>query len=671
MRTGPVEEKEISYSTPIGVGTNVCALRVDKELPPIEEIGMTLHTVLAVATCLGCLGVAGPARADEGKVLNNLVSELLNVENPAAGVDHPFTNPRRGFIFVRAEGGDAASQVIVGDPDKRVREVAMRPVGKNYEGMLHCPKGPHRIVVRGARARLVVRAVGELFYDVYSSSANPYCPEIGVPGRGTYDWQWLREHVLDHYNAIIAHDNTLGHRDEIREWTSEGKWWVSRTNLKYYTMKQFGGDDFERNVESQYTHWMRTPGARDPLMNGFWIDEFSHGPDDAYDAKRYPIYQEAMRRITNGAAFKGRRIYAYTTSRYTAPMADWIRFLVGSDSRICREWYLGEIRSAKRGQSPAALINENWEMGRRHDWETAAPGAHSSNLIVVLGTFSSPPESKDTYPDYNYNVFLDMQMQFVATSPVYEGAAGVVGYYSPYMAEEQMRLLARLVRHYAIEGRKDRLLDDPYELDHVTNPDFRDGTSDWELAPAEPDAIRAVIAKGFGILQGRSQAHIARPEPAHGDTALLTRRGESGPNRFAQELRKLQPGRLYSLRFFTGNYRDLVDGRSREYKHSLSVQIDKGKFQARLAFDVHSAPAWTAKVVGPFGRKNPYGWNYHQRVFRATADTARLTFSDWASAVKPVGEVGEELIWNFIQVQPYFEAQPAPTRNSAVENTSR
>jgi len=44
----------------------------------------------------------------------------------------------------------------------------------------------------------------------------------------------------------------------------------------------------------------------------------------------------------------------------------------------------------------------------------------------------------------------------------------------------------------------------------------------------------------------------------------------------------------------------------------------------------------------------------HKVVFRAQDETARLTLADWAGDRDPGGPVGEELIWNFVQVQPYF-----------------
>lgn len=47
--------------------------------------------------------------------------------------------------------------------------------------------------------------------------------------------------------------------------------------------------------------------------------------------------------------------------------------------------------------------------------------------------------------------------------------------------------------------------------------------------------------------------------------------------------------------------------------------------------------------------------NYHFEVFRAKGERARLTVSDWASAAEPGGPAGQELMFNFIEVQPYLE----------------
>ena len=49
---------------------------------------------------------------------------------------------------------------------------------------------------------------------------------------------------------------------------------------------------------------------------------------------------------------------------------------------------------------------------------------------------------------------------------------------------------------------------------------------------------------------------------------------------------------------------------------------------------------------------------YHYwRLFRATQPTAKLTISDWSTPNDPGGPVGQELLYNFVEVQPYFEAK--------------
>ena len=47
--------------------------------------------------------------------------------------------------------------------------------------------------------------------------------------------------------------------------------------------------------------------------------------------------------------------------------------------------------------------------------------------------------------------------------------------------------------------------------------------------------------------------------------------------------------------------------------------------------------------------------NYHWLLFRAGSTTARLVVSDWLSDDKPGGPIGQELIYNFIEIQPYLE----------------
>lgn len=49
--------------------------------------------------------------------------------------------------------------------------------------------------------------------------------------------------------------------------------------------------------------------------------------------------------------------------------------------------------------------------------------------------------------------------------------------------------------------------------------------------------------------------------------------------------------------------------------------------------------------------------NCHYRIFRAKGETARLTVSDWQTDTQPAGPVGQELVYDFVELQPYFAGE--------------
>ena len=86
----------------------------------------------------------------------------------------------------------------------------------------------------------------------------------------------------------------------------------------------------------------------------------------------------------------------------------------------------------------------------------------------------------------------------------------------------------------------------------------------------------------------------------------------------------------------------------------ISIKIENSEPVAEKCFQAIISNGYFYEF-GEFKRNNPYWMNYHQQVFRATAKTAELQLSDWAAENASNGPEGEELIWNFIQLQPYFE----------------
>ena len=284
------------------------------------------------------------------------------------------------------------------------------------------------------------------------------------------------------------------------------------------------------------------------------------------------------------------------------------------------------------------------------------PGV-TRRTVMVLGYISAPTESLNINPGVDFKVYMDMQMQLLATDPAYFGLGGVQQYLAAYSDEENIRWAGRLFRHYCIEGNRDPATNDPYALPHIRNPDFADGTEGWDLAPAEADSIVAGAVPGYGAFQCR---YPAPPAIAIGDTFLKTTRRSAKPNVFSQQIRGLEPGRLYSLKMITGDYQDLVGEIQDRELHGVSIGIDdvdlltdtKDTFQ--FIFGNHPSHRFGKfHHLGNYGGNYTYWMNYHWSVFRANASTARLTVSDWKGEDDPGGDIEQELIYNFIEVQPY------------------
>lgn len=585
------------------------------------------------------------------KPLNNLVFELLNQESPGSDT-YSFHTPREGWTYIRVQtNGDEipASAILNG------KSVALDVRFGHFEIMRYLTEGEHTIglpEIHASVQRLEVRAIGDLVYATYG--LNPHISETGV-----YGWDYLRQHCLDSYNGIIGlssmtDDGKSAQEDEIREWTTEGKRWYTCEAVPYDV----------QTAEEAYDRWSQSAGMQHPLMSGIWADEFGVGEKYGKNtADMYPIWIDAVRKLHANSAFAGRTFVAYGPSRLLPAdrfeeMYPFIQTLMDCGYRLGPEWYLpeGQSRPGRIIVETGDLLAEfspGWEQASRASFEQATPGAATERIIVVSLLSEPGWETGDLFPNYNFNVFLDCQLQFIATDPAFFGVRGLQGYLSSYCGEEQTRLFAQLVRHYAIEGNTERFLSDPYVLHHIANADLSNGTAGWTLTPAETEANQASIAvetvPGFGTLQAKYHA----PEGC-GDTAFRTRRSDERPNVIAQPIRNLTPGRLYSLRLITGDYQELASGQSNPRKHALSITIDGVDELSDKSFQaVVQCAYW--QTYGPFDANNPYYINYHQRVFRARETTAHLRLSDWTSPDSPGGSPGEELLWTFIQVQPYFE----------------
>lgn len=380
-------------------------------------------------------------------------------------------------------------------------------------------------------------------------------------------------------------------------------------------------------------------------MDAFIVNEFSNRMGTSLSA-----WAQVFRRLHR--EYPAKRMYAW--SGFLARNKhgqELLRAIAESGGRCYYERYLGEspTRAGARlsTHSQLAALSKPWQGVDGFDF--------SPNYGALLGLISAMPEMCDREPGVDFKVFLDMQLCALANEPECRGLGAVAWYQSRYAHHEHINWAGRLFRHYCIEGNTDMLSDRlgfRYRPEHIRNPDFLDGLDGWTVRAATEGSVAARSMPGYGCVQGRySGSH------ATGDTFLWTRRGER-PNEVSQEMRGLDPGKLYSLRFITAHYGDVAARRRVRRTLNISVGISDAdlvpdkSYQAlvrNIGSPAHSfSLAWNKRYI----------WmNWHQVVFRPKGRKARLTISDWASPDELGGPVGHETMYNFVQVQRYWDGE--------------
>ena len=232
---------------------------------------------------------------------------------------------------------------------------------------------------------------------------------------------------------------------------------------------------------------------------------------------------------------------------------DFIRTIIDCGYRIALERYIFEVSSEQKSEDVLQLFVDGIA-----DWEAKEPGV-KKHMVIAFGLFSMPPGGINKLPNVDYHVWMDQQMNVVANHPVMADMAGLNWWTSILADEETVRFVGKLYRHYAIEGKTAMLTRDPLFLTHIRNADFEKGLEGWTLQPAEEGTIQAKSFPRYGRIEGRYMG-LGRPaDPEHiGDTFLWMKRSEKGPNTFSQTIKDLEPGRLYSMKMFSCDYKDLI-----------------------------------------------------------------------------------------------------------------
>ena len=568
------------------------------------------------------------------KVLNNLVTELLAVRAPkdATSGGHRIVNPRDGWVFLSSR---AAGEVTVSVDGESVLVHRQEP--SPMEAMRFLSEGAHEIDVRceeGARLEtLVVRAIPEMLFDSIG-----YRPAPWLKCYGPYNWDFFKKAgILDTVNVLVERDRLPENEEHVREWKESGRRIVTASFID-----SIKGKVGQLTAENTFDALTGLTGFTKADRDGTLMSEFDGGGYPTGLAG-YPMFCEVARRLEGTQDFAGKVWDCYGKFMYydDRSMA-FMKALIDGGHRFAEEIYMQEQPTE---ESARKYLNAMMRQ-RMLRYQRLLPDCQKG-MIATLAYFSIPCEIVNVDPNVNYRTFMDMQMNLLANDPVFSELAGVMWYHSSYADEESHRWAARLLRHYCIEGKREMLSKDPYELRHIRNADFREGDAGWTLNPAEEGSIAAVHVRGLGAAQGRY------PDSAMGDWCLLTRRSAVKPNRFSQRIRGLVPRRLYSVKMLTTDYDDITKRRNTKSPHAASITVR----DAEVLKEDSICELFT-RQGGSYGnedRPNNRWITYRVVFFRPRGTEAALTISDWESDKAAGGPVGRQLIHNFIEVQPELE----------------
>ena len=587
--------------------------------------------------------------------LNNMVKELINLDSAGIGAttQFDFTNPRDGWIFVSStvagtlDTGESADVSLLGPPADILHSHQPGET-PTLESMRWLDQGNHSVTLQTTGAAsldaLIVRAIPELHLWRYpASSQHPQ-------QKPEWDWDALSKHILPSMNTINATRATVEENKNLNqpffdEWNGEARRWTTGGLVPAY---QFGPG---MTVQQAYDFWAANAGYTDPDLIGMVVDEFGVGD---FPNSQYTTMETALRQITTD--FPDKYFYAFTVGLVVGgEPGSFMNAVVDNPGAIVWEWYEREEPS----EAAAQLKLDGVFSHVMQQWRDFIPEAQKE-IVVCLGYYSTPPQSLNENPAVDYKVWMDMQFHQMANDARFDGLRGVMEYNSKWTDEEVLRWQEALYRHYCIDGNTSRLSDTygfVYDLTHVQNPDFDNGTTGWTIQEAESGSISSGNYNGFGRLEGRVRGST------RGDNFLLMTRSSQMPNRVVQQVIGLIPGELYTMKMFTADYQDYLGLISSAKTHAISIDLDNVDLIPARAFQ-QLMQSERGQDVPPWSENNQPWFNYYWRLFQAKDTTATLTISDWASDSDPGGPIGEQLMVNFIEIQPYFaigNEEVAPT----------
>ena len=553
--------------------------------------------------------------------LNNLVNEVLYVAGPDVSVsNHAFSNSRDGWVYIANEGSQMVTLTKDAVPESVFLETEYDGA---YETMRYLEAGSYQVSAALAE-ELVVREVAETIFCSY-------------PGHGRLFESWnrgggsarRRRDVYKHVNTLWSWNGDTSNDPYYNYWKDTGRHWMAHANTDVTTYTTVAAiEDFIKATDG----FKADPNE---YFAGTLIDEFgiNHG--------NYDLWAQAILNVRATVGYENKVVYIFCGGELVNDNNGQalVSALMSTGGAAVIEIYMGE--EPTEALADAAIQNEITEIVAA--WKTAVPGSEE-HLIFCTMPADALDYMVDDHPNVNYKKFLDKQLHAFATHASCDGVRGYGAWTLQYASPEMARYLAQLWRHYGIEGQTTAFCNENYILDYVLDGDFEtQSATHWTVMGTT--AFETTL--NYGGHQGRRYSH----QTFQGDTNLKMAKSVAAANTFSQTINNLTPGQLYSFRMITTDYDTRYDTETAGEKHIINVSISDAVIKESLTmpYGANTGGLGVSMVE-----------NLHWRVFQAEASKATLTVSDWKEgSTPPAGvEIGQALVYNYIQVQPYFGADP-------------
>lgn len=575
-----------------------------------------------------------------GRRLNNFVTELVHV--PLANGQVKFYRPTDGWVWIAFDGGaDSACGYLDGSS---IPTVCRRFGESRLEAMRRVKAGWHSLDVTDAvGGSLRIHAVKTLDMQI-ASATRTSCDFTGRYGK--YSFDFCRRFVFDSINTAAGFGQTrflggpqqfpLPENEEVTYCRARGFGILG--NVWINLLSPIWTDCVQQEKIIRSSGWRRgfdvdvdESTIREPRLRHIRFADtvwklFNEHPErkinllwsDGHNAFEHPkTHVSELAAIANtgyGTGCSIPELYAPAT-KDIAEVDRWI------------------------GMFERALAS----VGER------VPGAADMTLLCFstyldLGDWNDQPS-----PEVDAKAFYSYVLRAYATRPTFDG--NNCGMRCGGMAcgdEEIRRWIARLFRHYGIEGRTDDLAalrGYSYLPGYVKNCDFADGFSEWTVSPAEEGTLVHKTVKGYGA---NFQKRKKGPQGI-GDCVAQFVTTTGGVNRISQVLRGLEPGKLYSLSFATANADAVGRPTHAELPRAFRARMEGAEELTGLHYLHHAAgdekmlDGQQAFVYKPVER----------HVYRAAGTEATLVFED----CNPDGsrlEPRSRQYLNYIIFRPYY-----------------